>query len=165
MTGKVIGSFTKRYSEMLLYFVLIATLLSHRLLDFPDFSIVVLLSPLVFLENIFRWKNPWNLFILTFPICLLLGFDIKTLLNAFLSALAEEVFFRAYLMRRYGNITVSAMFALPHFLIYQNFVSLLTFFPSLLFGFLYKKTDSLIFVSLVHLYSNLLYNAWIIRLV
>jgi membrane protease YdiL (CAAX protease family) len=33
----------------------------------------------------------------------------------------------------------------------------LTFFPSLLFGIVYQKTQSLIFVSLLHLYSNLVY--------
>ncbi len=157
MTGKVMGSFTKRYSEILLYLLLITNIVLHKAFALPDFSTFVLLFPLLLMESSYRWKNPWNIFAITYPACFSLGIYPYDLLSLTLSAFAEEIFFRAYMMRKYGNFTVSLMFALPHFLIYQNLQSLLTFFPSLFFGFLYKKTNSLIFVSLIHLYSNLVY--------
>jgi membrane protease YdiL (CAAX protease family) len=60
-------------------------------------------------------------------------------------------------MKRYSNLEVSLMFMVPHFILYPSILSLLTFFPSLLFGFAYQKTGSLAFVSLLHLVSNLVY--------
>ncbi|MFN3813169.1 MAG: type II CAAX prenyl endopeptidase Rce1 family protein [Aquificaceae bacterium] len=80
-----------------------------------------------------------------------------SLFNLSFSAFAEELFFRGFLMRRYSNLIVSFLFMFPHLLLYQNLLSALTFFPSLLFGLIYKKTDSLIFVSMVHVFSNVLY--------
>jgi membrane protease YdiL (CAAX protease family) len=60
-------------------------------------------------------------------------------------------------MKRFSNLGVSLMFVIPHFILYPGILSLLTFFPSLLFGFAYQKTKSLAFVSLLHLVSNLVY--------
>jgi hypothetical protein len=109
------------------------------------------------LEDPLRWKNRWNLFLITLPACSFTGMGIYTLFSMSFSAFAEELFFRGYLMRRYSNLIVSFMFTFPHLLLYQNLQSVLTFFPSLLFGIVYQKTQSLIFVSLLHLYSNLVY--------
>jgi len=60
-------------------------------------------------------------------------------------------------MKRFSNLKVSLMFVIPHFILYPGILSLLTFFPSLVFGFAYQKTKSLAFVSLLHLVSNLVY--------
>jgi membrane protease YdiL (CAAX protease family) len=60
-------------------------------------------------------------------------------------------------MKRFSNLKVSLMFVIPHFILYPGILSLLTFFPSLLFGFAYQKTRSLAFVSFLHLVSNLVY--------
>jgi membrane protease YdiL (CAAX protease family) len=60
-------------------------------------------------------------------------------------------------MKRFSNLRVSLMFVIPHFILYPGILALLTFFPSLLFGFAYQKTRSLAFVSLLHLVSNLVY--------
>lgn len=157
MIGKRIDWFIKNYSEVFLYLLLLGSLLSRKLFGLPDFSTFILLSPLLFLEDPLRWKNRWNLFLITLPACLFTGIGIYTLFSMSFSAFAEELFFRGYLMRRYSNIIVSFMFTFPHLLLYQNLQSVLTFFPSLLFGIVYQKTQSLIFVSLLHLYSNLVY--------
>ncbi|SNZ13436.1 CPBP family intramembrane glutamic endopeptidase [Hydrogenobacter hydrogenophilus] len=158
MIDRKIGWFIRNYSEVFLYLLLLASLLSRKVFGLPDLSAFVLLSPLIFLDDPFKWKNKWNLSVITFPATLLTSIDLYNLLNMTLSAFAEELFFRGYLMRRYSNIVVSFMFTIPHLLLYQNLQSALTFFPSLIYGVAYQKTQSLIFVSLLHLYSNLIYN-------
>ena len=158
MIGRKIGWFIKNYSEVFLYLLLLVSLFGRKVLGLPDLSTFVLLSPLLFLDDPFKWKNKWNLSVITFPITLLTNVDLYTLLHMILSAFAEELFFRGYLLRRYSNVLVSFMFALPHILLYQSLQSALTFFPSLLYGVAYQKTQSLVFVSLLHLYSNLIYN-------
>ncbi|WP_448587668.1 CPBP family glutamic-type intramembrane protease [Thermocrinis sp.] len=60
-------------------------------------------------------------------------------------------------MKKYGNITVSLLFVPPHFILYQNLPSLLTFFPSLAFGYVYIKTRSISLTAFVHFFSNVLY--------
>ncbi|MFZ8785307.1 CPBP family intramembrane glutamic endopeptidase [Thermocrinis sp.] len=154
MTGKQIKSFTKSYSEPILYLLVLLSVSLHKFLGIPNLSIFFLLFPLVFLE--IRLLDKWVLLWLFYPIAFLF-FDALWLLGMTLSAFAEELFFRAYLMKRYSNLSVSFMFVIPHFILYPGILSLLTFFPSLFFGFAYQKTKSLAFVSLLHLVSNLVY--------
>jgi membrane protease YdiL (CAAX protease family) len=61
-------------------------------------------------------------------------------------------------MKRFSNLRVSLMFVIPHLILYPGILSVLTFFPSLFFGFAYQKTRSLAFVSFLHLVSNLVYS-------
>lgn len=82
-----------------------------------------------------------------------------------LQAFAEELFFRAYLMQRFSNLTVSVLFTIPHIILYVDLWSVLTFFPSLLYGYIYQRTGSLAFVSLLHLASNLLWFTFLVKLV
>jgi len=154
MTGKQIKSFIKSYSELILYLLVLLSVSLHKFLDIPNLSIFFLLSPLAFLE--IRLLDRWIFLWLFYPIAFLF-FDALWLLGMTLSAFAEELFFRAYLMKRFSNLRASLMFVIPHFILSPGILSLLTFFPSLLFGFAYQKTKSLTFVSLLHLISNLVY--------
>jgi membrane protease YdiL (CAAX protease family) len=154
MTGKRIRSFTKSYSEPILYLLVLLSVFLHKFLGIPNLSIFFLLFPLVFLE--IRLLDRWVFLWLFYPVAFLF-FDALWLLGMTLSAFAEELFFRAYLMKRYSNLEVSLMFVIPHLILYPDILSLLTLFPSLFFGFAYQKTRSLAFVSLLHLVSNLVY--------
>jgi membrane protease YdiL (CAAX protease family) len=154
MTGKRIRSFIKSYSEPILYLLVLLSVSLHKFLGIPNLSIFFLLFPLVFLE--IRLLDRWVFLWLFYPTALLF-FDALWLLGMTLSAFAEELFFRAYLMKRYSNLEVSLMFVIPHLILYPDILSLLTLFPSLFFGFAYQKTRSLAFVSLLHLVSNLVY--------
>jgi membrane protease YdiL (CAAX protease family) len=154
MTDKRIKFFIKSYSEPILYLLVLLSVFLHKFLGIPNFSILFLLFPLAFLE--IRLLDRWIFLWLFYPAAFLF-FDTLWLLGMTLSAFAEELFFRAYLMKRFGNLKVSLMFMVPHFILYPGILSLLTFFPSLLFGFAYQKTRSLTFVSFLHLVSNLVY--------
>jgi membrane protease YdiL (CAAX protease family) len=154
MTGKRIRSFIKSYSEPILYLLVLLSVSLHKFFGIPNLSILFLLFPLVFLE--IRLLDRWVLLWLFYPVAFLF-FDALWLLGMTISAFAEELFFRAYLMKRYSNLSVSLMFVIPHLILNPGILSLLTFFPSLFFGFAYQKTRSLAFVSLLHLVSNLVY--------
>lgn len=83
-------------------------------------------------------------------------FGLSTLL---LVALPEELFFRAYLQRRLGNhlaaiITVSLIFSITHGLATSWLLAALVFVPSLVFGWVYKKSGSLALVILFHALAN-----------
>ena len=94
------------------------------------------------------------------------------LYHLFFVAIPEEYFFRGYLQTRLepifhrkievfgaklgGEVLVSAaLFAVTHLLEAPHGARLLTFFPALLFGYLRKKTGSLLFPVLFHLACNM----------
>lgn len=99
------------------------------------------------------------------------------LMQLLLVALPEEFFFRGYLQYRLGNnikgiIVVSILFAAGHFLtlcvwgLHSLDVcsqSVLTFFPSLVMGYLYYKTGTLWASILFHFLANLTYVAAAVR--
>ena len=148
--GKETELYIKRYSELFSYGLLLMTLLLY-----PKLSIFILLSPLLFVS--LRWRDPWIITFLLIPLLIPLGFSSRELLKLTFSAFSEELFFRAYLMQRFSNLWTSFMFALAHLALYKNPSSLLTFFPSLVFGYAYAKTQSLWLVSFLHLLSNVFY--------
>ena len=90
-------------------------------------------------------------------------FSVFTLLFA---ALPEEFFFRGYLQIRLGN-SVSAIFfcslifSVTHMLTISIYTGILVFFPSLLYGYLFRKTGDLLFVILLHTLSNTIYIAYL----
>lgn len=99
-------------------------------------------------------------------LCVLLFFNPEQLQFVFMTvvlvALPEEWFFRAYLMTRLGkniqaNIVSSIAFSLIHGVTRGRVVGVEVFIPSLLFGWLFQKTDDLISCILVHSISNLLF--------
>ena len=77
----------------------------------------------------------------------------------------EEVFFRGFLQEVFGNdirsvVTVSLMFAvahLPGLFFYGDIYAPLTFFPSLVMGFLYMRTSNVVPSTIFHFMSNVLY--------
>jgi hypothetical protein len=155
MTVKQIRSFTKSYSEVILYLLVLLSVSLHKFWGIPNLSIFFLLSPLAFFE--IRLFGDRRIFLWLFYPTAFLFFDALWLLGMTLSAFAEELFFRTYLMKRFGNLKVSLMFMVPHLILNPGILSLLTFFPSLFFGFTYQKTRSLAFVSFLHLVSNMVY--------
>jgi membrane protease YdiL (CAAX protease family) len=81
------------------------------------------------------------------------------------AALPEEVYFRGFLQERLGNtpgavVAVSALFALTHLpqlIFYSDISSLLTFFPSLVMGFLYMKTANVVTPTIFHFCANIVF--------
>ncbi len=77
----------------------------------------------------------------------------------------EEVFFRGFLQEAFGNdakstVIVSLMFAaahLPALFFYGDSYAPLTFFPSLVMGFLYMRTSNVVPSTIFHFLSNVLY--------
>jgi membrane protease YdiL (CAAX protease family) len=92
-------------------------------------------------------------------------------LQLFFVALPEEVFFRGYLQEKLGNdlkgvVIVSVFFAMGHFFtlcVPSGFLggicaqSVLTFFPSLIMGYLYARTGTLWGSIIFHFLSNIVY--------
>ncbi|MCL4243780.1 MAG: CPBP family intramembrane metalloprotease [Candidatus Dadabacteria bacterium] len=90
-----------------------------------------------------------------------------------LVALPEEVFFRGYLQHKFGNsiksvVIVSALFALGHFVTlclggnHSHGVcvqAILTFFPSLVMGYLYLATGTLWASIIFHFLANVVHIA------
>ena len=93
------------------------------------------------------------------------------ILQLFLVSLPEEVFFRGYLQEKIGNnlkgiLIVSSLFAIGHFATaclgggYVGMVclkTLLTFFPSIVMGFMYAKTGTIWGNVVFHFLANVVY--------
>ncbi|MCI0454173.1 MAG: CPBP family intramembrane metalloprotease [Candidatus Dadabacteria bacterium] len=91
----------------------------------------------------------------------------------FLVALPEEVFFRSYLQEKIGNnlrgvLIVSLLFAIAHFVVicvgggYSGvgcLKTLLTFFPSIIMGFMYARSGTLWGSITFHYLSNVIFKA------
>lgn len=78
-------------------------------------------------------------------------------------ALPEEVFFRGFMQEQMGNtprslVVASILFAvihLPRFVVYGDIFALMTFFPSLIMGFLYLMTSNVLPSAVFHFIANL----------
>jgi membrane protease YdiL (CAAX protease family) len=85
-------------------------------------------------------------------------------------ALPEEIFFRGFLQEIFGNnakgiLFVSLLFAgahIPAFFFYRDVYALLTFFPSLVMGFLYMRTSSILPPVLFHFLANVVFRGFMI---
>ncbi len=84
------------------------------------------------------------------------------------TAIPEEIFFRGFMYASIenefifwkfskANLVTSFLFALAHVLIYYNPAMFKTFFPSLVFGFLYERTGSVIAPIIFHWLSDVVY--------
>jgi membrane protease YdiL (CAAX protease family) len=77
----------------------------------------------------------------------------------------EEFFFRGFLQEVFGNnlrgaVMVSLLFAgahLPGLFFYGDIYAPLTFFPSLIMGFLYMRTSNVVPSTIFHFLSNVVY--------
>jgi membrane protease YdiL (CAAX protease family) len=80
-------------------------------------------------------------------------------------AFPEEFFFRGFLQDSTGRnlksvLAVSLLFAaahLPRALFFGEWISLFSFFPSLIMGWLYMKTNNIVPGTIFHLLANLVY--------
>ncbi len=80
-------------------------------------------------------------------------------------SLPEEFFFRGFLQDSMGRnlravLLVSLMFSLAHLpkaISLGDWTSLLSFFPSLMIGWLYMKTNNIVPGTIFHLLANLVY--------
>lgn len=143
---------------MRLYILLIAATIVARFTGLSILVFLVLILPMAFLkENRFGIRSRWNLSVVALiPVVYLYGLNY-TLSNSIV-AFAEEIFFRGYLMKTFSNVTVSAMFVVPHLILYSDVHSVLTFFPSLLFGYVYTRTGSILLATVFHTVSNIIYD-------
>lgn len=102
-----------------------------------------------------------------------MGWLLEILMGVFAVALPEEIFHRAFLQgaleRRFppryrvlgvkmgwAAVAASAIFAVGHLVSLQETSRLATFFPSLLFGWLWRRSGTLWAPTLFHAGSNLL---------
>ena len=95
------------------------------------------------------------------------------ILELFFVAVPEEVFFRGYLQEKIGNnlggvLVVSLLFAIGHFITgcvggglggVSCAKTLLTFFPSIIMGYMYATSGTLWGNIIFHFLSNLVYEA------
>lgn len=92
------------------------------------------------------------------------------LIQLFAVSLPEEVFFRGFLQSLLGNdlkavFIVSSMFAaahLPAFIFSGDSYALITFFPSLVMGFLYLKTSNILPSIIFHFFANMVFFTFVI---
>ncbi|WP_457643157.1 CPBP family glutamic-type intramembrane protease [Persephonella sp.] len=86
-------------------------------------------------------------------------------LSVFLQAFFEEVFFRAYLQEKVikktgvhtGIVLTSLLFVVPHLINSFSLLSALTFFPSVIFGYLFFYFRSVWAPAVFHYFSNLFF--------
>jgi len=74
----------------------------------------------------------------------------------FLAPLSEEIFFRAFLVKRVGIIFSSLLFALSHFAYNSDFELVGAFFIGLVLAYTFKKSKSIIPSILIHFIYNLI---------
>jgi membrane protease YdiL (CAAX protease family) len=164
-----------------LAYILVFSLFTALILSrfFPFFSnvvIVILLLPLFFyplksvgLKNIKKGAAAGFLFSLPLiPFINLEKITFLFTLNTFLFAFAEEIFFRGYLFKvleiknnHLKNVIVSLLFTLAHVIFYGSFFKITVFFPSLIFGYLYIYTGSILAPIIFHTASNLFYETFL----
>jgi len=110
---------------------------------------------------------------LVIPYFLIFGSNVRaitvySLIFQLLSvALPEEYFFRGFLQDSVGKnikavLFVSLLFSLAHLpraVFLGEWISLLSFFPSVVMGWLYMKTNNILPGTIFHLLANLVYQA------
>jgi membrane protease YdiL (CAAX protease family) len=112
-------------------------------------------------------------FALVIPYFLIFGSNVRAItvysvIFQLLSvALPEEYFFRGFLQDSIGKsikavLFVSLLFSLAHLpraVFLGEWISLLSFFPSVVMGWLYMKTNNILPGTIFHLLANLVYQA------
>ena len=110
--------------------------------------------------------------IILLPYYLIFGGNLKTttayyIIFQLLSvSLPEEFFFRGFLQDSTGRnfravLIVSLLFSIGHLpkaIFLGDWISLLSFFPSLVMGWLYMKTNNILPGTIFHLLANLVYH-------
>ena len=94
------------------------------------------------------------------------GWGWGVIFQLLLVALPEEFFFRGFLQDSTGRnfravLIVSLLFSIAHLpkaIFLGEWISLLSFFPSLVMGWLYMKTNNILPGTIFHLLANLVYH-------
>lgn len=168
------------FSLILFVLILLYYSLDLTILGLP-FTILLFLSPFIFRKKIKFRFTPTDLgeavlfsAVVLLPFCFLIlvlggAFRIpglrKTLFYLFLVAVPEEVYFRGVFQEGMGNdlravLYSSILFVFlhsPRFIVTGDISALLTFFPSLIMGYLYLKKENLLYPILFHFLSDLVF--------
>jgi membrane protease YdiL (CAAX protease family) len=110
--------------------------------------------------------------VILFPYCIVSGGNAKTMsvyyiiFQLLIVSLPEEFFFRGFLQDSIGRdfkavLLVSLLFSIAHLpkaFFLGDWISLLSFFPSLIMGWLYMKTNNILPGTIFHFFANLIYN-------
>ena len=146
------------YSSLPILMLLFPIIVGHRVklrFSIKDISLGLVLSIIILL-----------------PYYLAFGGNIKTISAYYVIfqllsiSVPEEFFFRGFLQDSIGRslkavFLVSLLFSfahLPKAIFLGEWISLLSFFPSLVMGWLYMKTNNILPGTVFHLLSNLIYH-------
>ncbi len=154
----------------MLFFLFLFILPSKKETLFLYLIQIILLSPLYFysLKDI-GFRNLKKGFYIgtlsSIPLLVISGLkNIPLEVNFFLYPILEEIFFRGFLFKEVKiknihikNVFISLLFALAHFLLFGDIFKLTVFFPSLIFGYLYIYSNSLIAPIIFHIASNIFF--------
>ena len=146
------------YSSLPILMVMFPIIVGYRVkirFSIKDFSLGLIVSLIILL-----------------PYYLVFGGNLKTttayyIIFQLLSvSLPEEFFFRGFLQDSIGRnfravLIVSLLFSIGHLpkaIFLGEWISLLSFFPSLIMGWLYMKTTNILPGTIFHLLANLVYH-------
>ncbi len=151
---------------ILLYIFLIISLILAKLNGyFYILSAFVLVSPLVFYKldkfGLFSIKGIIYGFAASAVYFPFLNFSLIPI-NQITQVFLEEVFFRGYIQNEFFKkfnihisiLLTSILFTIPHLITNFSVFSLLTFFPSIVFGYLYYYSKSIWTSAIFHFFSN-----------
>jgi membrane protease YdiL (CAAX protease family) len=110
--------------------------------------------------------------VILFPYYIVSGGNAKTIsvyyiiFQLLIVSSPEEFFFRGFLQDSIGRdfkavLLVSLLFSIAHLpkaFFLGDWISLLSFFPSLIMGWLYMKTNNILPGTIFHFFANLIYN-------
>lgn len=110
--------------------------------------------------------------VILFPYYIASGGNVKTISVYYIIfqllcvSFPEEFFFRGFLQDSIGRdfkavLLVSLLFSIAHMpkaVFFGEWISLLSFFPSLIMGWLYMKTNNILPGTIFHFLANLIYN-------
>jgi len=175
--------FNSKIFAFVLYIILLLGLFIYKFVKYEIIgwliTLYLFIIPLLFTKKIQLKLNIKELYLsvcisilILFPLfigIILLGFkpisiSLKLLIfHLFFISVPEEMFFRGYIQEIIGNtysaiVITSFLFMLSHIPISLNYLlSTLTFFPSLLMGYLYMKTKNLLYSIIFHFMANILF--------
>ncbi len=161
---------------LILYFILICfAVLSKFYAFFINFVYLILVLPIGFYDfEKLGFKNfRKGFFYGIFSSLFYLPFIItKFPIGAFAQlpyVFAEEVFFRGYGLTvinerlkniHISNIVISVLFTVPHVIINPSLFSVLVFFPSVIFGYLFFYSKSILASVIFHWLSNVFFQVF-----
>lgn len=165
--------------EIILYTILIFFAVLTKVSGYFFYGIyIILLFPLAFSDlkklGLYEFKKGilWGFLssIIYFPF-ILKEFSF-TLLNQLPYVFSEEIFFRGFILQnlneRYSNIHlnnifVSVLFTIPHVIIHPSLISVMVFFPSIIFGYLFIYTKSIYAPTIFHFFSNMFFQLYLTK--